>query len=119
MEDWEEALANFDNTITLCKCREYPWQCGFESNQQGLLATIANPNPNQSPDVIRTVCQVKEIFVLAEDDKFAGDGSLPQFDIRRFIQTQFQDVLGRMSLFDEKSRECAGKLVVHQKVHAP
>ncbi|HJX84300.1 MAG TPA: hypothetical protein VJ723_08155 [Candidatus Angelobacter sp.] len=65
----------------------------FKGFEQGFSPAIAQSNPEEPYACFRLTGQVKEIFVLADDNAFLGFSVPADLNIRRFSQPDIENVL--------------------------
>ena len=82
----------------------------FEPCDQRPVGTIAFPNPNQLDRLGAQKPMVNEVLVLADDDSVLTSGVLPNHRVIGGLQTDVEDMRGRLSLADNPACQRAWKL---------
>jgi len=82
-----------------------------------LLATVANPNPDEVGRRIRTARQMEEVLILADENHLVLGGITPYFDIRRLTETYIQDVGTRDTHIAQEACQRCRELIVDQVSH--
>jgi len=94
-----------------------PRQLPVESLQQRLLPAIANSHPKQSSGIALLIGEMKKVVVLADNDPVTTRSVIPNLNVRRFVETQADDMFGSVPARGQEATKRIRKLVVHQKIH--
>ncbi len=93
-------------------------QLPFKSCQQCLLTAVTDSNPKQFSRVPRTIGEMEKILILGDKNFSSTHNTVPDFAVRGFVHPEIDDMLGLMTVRNQKAAKSVGKLVVHQEIHA-
>ena len=79
--------------------------------------TIAESNPNELKRRLRSICKIKEILVLANDDAVVIGGELAKVCVGGIGESHIEDVLAIDAFRDEIHSQGGWQLVIDQKLH--
>ena len=88
-----------------------------DCSQEGSLAAISKPNPDEAR--IRRPCvgEVEEVFILADEHATFGCCVRPNRKVGGVFHADIEYMLSLVAEFGEETRECGWKLVVDQNLH--
>src|SRR4051812_18590362 len=68
--------------------------------------------------IARTIREEHEVVVFAYHDSVLRGASRPEFQVRRLVEVQIQNMFAVVPARREMGDQCRWELVVHEKVHA-
>src|SRR3954451_7771616 len=90
----------------------------IERLEKRVVATIPQTNPDQMTRIARTIREEHEVVVFAYHDSVLRGASRPEFQVRRLVEVQIQNMFAVVPARREMGDQCRWEVVVHEKVHA-